>query len=66
MTTANEIATAPKDGTLIFVWRDGVEPQLMAWDKDHRAWLGKSPTPMGLVRTIWDKKAAQPTHWRAA
>jgi hypothetical protein len=60
------INTAPKDGTVIELISEelpDLQPVAAFWNGEF--WEGKTFTPMGPRRTMWDPYGSQPTHWRA-
>jgi hypothetical protein len=60
-----EIETAPKDGSIVYLKSAKhmhMPAQCMAWDGAR--WAGLAFTPMGSREIYWDPEDP-PTHWRA-
>ncbi|TXH00081.1 MAG: hypothetical protein E6R08_01190 [Nevskiaceae bacterium] len=67
LTDFNQIATAPLDGTPVFVACEqhpefGVH--VMEWSKRNNRWEGWAYATVRKVRTWWDEAQPQPTHWK--
>lgn len=59
------IETAPRDGTIVRVWREEFGEFVMAWNDKRSRWEGKHWGPIRALSIWWDIDAPQPTHWRA-
>ncbi len=64
----NLIASAPKDGTPVFLLCEH-KPEyghhIMWWAKKKKRWEGVVWAPCRKIKTWWDEDAEQPTHWKA-